>query len=137
VYDVNASPKTEVARLTDITVRKVWNTDNSTEAAESVTVQLLRNGTAVKTATLNAQNNWQVTYSDMPESDSYSVREVDIPKGFTASYQQSGYVFTVTNTATLIQTGQLFWPIPVLAATGMLFIAFGIMLLRKKRKINA
>jgi uncharacterized surface anchored protein len=137
VYDVNASPKTEVARLTDITVRKVWNTDNSTEAAESVTVQLLRNGTVVKTATLNAQNNWQVTYSDMPESDSYSVREVDIPKGFTASYQQSGYVFTVTNTATLIQTGQLFWPIPVLAATGMLFIAFGIMLLRKKRKINA
>lgn len=136
VYEVNASPKTEVARLTDITIRKVWNTDNSTEAAKSVTVQLLRNGTVVKTAALNAQNNWQVTYSGIPESDAYSVKEVDIPKGFTATYQQNGYVFTVTNTATLIQTGQRIWPIPVLSAGGMLLIAVGVTLLHKKRKTN-
>lgn len=137
VYDVNASPKTEVARLTDITIKKVWNTDKSTEAADSVTVQLLRNGNVVKTATLNAQNNWQVTYTDMPESDAYSIKEVDVPKGFTATYQQKGYVFTVTNTSTLIQTGQLTWPIPVLAISGMLLIAAGIVLLQKKRKTNA
>ena len=43
VYDVNASPKTEVAKLTSITIQKVWNTDASTQAADSVTVQLLRN----------------------------------------------------------------------------------------------
>ena len=137
MYEVNASPKTEVARLTDITIKKVWNTDKSTEAADSVTVQLLRNGNVVKTATLNAQNNWQVTYTDMPESDAYSIKEVDVPKGFTATYQQKGYVFTVTNTSTLIQTGQLMWPIPVLAISGMLLIAAGIVLLQKKRKTNA
>ena len=137
VYEVNASPKTEVARLTDIAIKKVWNTDKSTEAADSVTVQLLRNGNVVKTATLNAQNNWQVTYSDMPESDAYSVKEVDVPKGFTATYKQNGYTFTVTNTSTLIQTGQLTWPIPVLAISGMLLIAVGIALLQKKRKTNA
>ena len=137
VYDVNASPKTEVARLTSITIKKVWNTDASTQAAEHVTVQLLRNGNVVKTATLNAQNNWQVTYTDMPESDAYSIKEVDVPKGFTATYQQKGYVFTVTNTSTLIQTGQLMWPIPVLAVSGMLLIAVGITLLKKKRKTNA
>lgn len=137
VYDVNASPKTEVARLTSITIKKVWNTDASTEMADSVTVQLLKNGTAVKTATLNAQNNWQVTYTGMPESDAYSVNEVNVPKGFTATYKQNGYVFTVTNTSTLIQTGQLIWPIPVLAVSGMLFIAVGIVLLRNKRKTNA
>ena len=90
VYDVNASPKTEVARLTSITIKKVWNTDESTEAADSVTVQLLKNGNVVKTATLNAQNNWQVTYTDMPESDAYSIKEVDVPEGFTATYQQKG-----------------------------------------------
>ena len=44
VYDVNATPKTQVAKLTDVTIRKVWNTDASTKAAESVTVELLRNG---------------------------------------------------------------------------------------------
>ena len=137
VYDVNASPKTEVARLTSITIKKVWNTDKSTEATDSVTVQLLRNGNVVKTATLNAQNNWQVSYTDMPESDAYSIKEVNVPKGFTATYQQNGYVFTVTNTSTLIQTGQLMWPIPVLAISGMLLIAVGIALLKKKRKTNA
>ena len=137
VYEVNASPKTEVAKLTSITIKKVWNTDASTEAADHVTVQLLRNGNVVKTATLNAENNWQVTYTGMPESDAYSVKEVDVPKGFTATYKQNGYIFTVTNTSTLIQTGQLIWPIPVLAVGGMLFIAVGIMLLQKKRKTNA
>ena len=137
VYEVNASPKTEVARLASITIKKVWNTDASTEAAERVTVQLFRNGNVVKTATLNAQNNWQVTFTDMPESDAYSIKEIDVPKGFTATYSKTGYVFTVTNTSTLIQTGQLIWPIPVLAVGGMLFIAVGITFLQKKRKRNA
>ena len=137
LYKVNASPKTEVARLVSITIKKVWNTDKSTEAAESVTVQLLKNGSVVKTAILNAQNNWQITYADMPESDTYSIKEVNIPKGFTATYKQEDYVFTVTNTSTLIQTGQLIWPIPVLAISGMLLIAVGIALLQKKRKTNA
>ena len=137
VYEVNASPKTEVARLTSITIKKVWNTDASTEAADRVTVQLLQNGNVVKTAILNAQNNWQVTYTGMPESDAYSIQEINVPKGFTATYSQTGYVFTVTNTSTLIQTGQQIWPIPVLAVGGMLFIAVGITLLPKKRKPNA
>ena len=137
VYEVNASPKTEVARLTAITIKKVWNTDESTKATESVTVQLLKNGNVVKTATLNAQNKWQITYNDMPESDAYSIKEVDVPKGFTATVKRNGYVFTVTNTSTLIQTGQLMWPIPVLAVSGILLIAAGIVLLQKKRKTNA
>ena len=137
VYAVNASPKTEVAKLTSITIKKVWNTDASTKAADSVTVQLLRNGKVVETATLSEDNNWQVIYTDMPESDAYSIQEVNVPKGFTATYKQNTYVFTVTNTSTLIQTGQLMWPIPVLAVSGMLLIAVGITLLQKKRKTNA
>lgn len=131
VYDLNASPKTDIAKLTDITIRKKWNTDASAKAADSVTVQLLKDGVAVKTATLGAQNKWQVTYTDMPESDAYSIVEVDVPKGFTATYSQSGYVFTVTNTSSLAQTGQLIWPIPVLAMAGLCLIAVGTILLRK------
>ena len=137
VYDVNASPKTDIARLTDITIRKVWNTDASAEATDSVTIQLLKNGIVVKTAILSGQNNWQVTYTDMPESDAYSIVEVNVPKGFTATYSQSGYVFTVTNSASLIQTGQLIWPIPVLAMAGFFLIVVGSILLRKTRKENA
>ena len=137
VYDVNASPKTDVARLANITVKKVWNTDASTKATNSVTVQLLRDGVVVETTTLSDQNNWQVTYTDMPESDAYSIVEVNVPKGFTATYSKSGYVFTVTNTSTLAQTGQLVWPIPVLAMAGLFLIVVGSIVLRKTRKENA
>ena len=134
VYEVNASPKTEVAKLTSITIKKAWNTDASTQIADHVTVQLLRDGKVLQTAVLSEENNWQITYTDMPESDTYSVQEVDAPKGFTVTYKQKGYVFTVTNTAKLVQTGQLIWPIPVLALIGVLLIAIGsVCLLQRKR----
>ena len=132
-YDVDASPKTEVEKLVPVTIKKVWNTNASAKATDSVTVELRRNGTVIKTAILSDENNWQVTYNDLPQSDGYSIKELNVPKGFTATYSKSGYVFTVTNTSTLIQTGQLVWPIPVLAATGMLLMAVGVLLLRKKR----
>lgn len=131
VYDINASPKTDIAKLTDITIKKVWNTDASTNVTQSIIVQLLRDGVVLETATLSAQNNWQVTYTDMPESDAYSIVEVNVPKGYTATYSQRGYVFTVTNSATLVQTGQLIWPIPVLAMAGLFLIVVGIIVLRK------
>ena len=137
VYDLNASPKTDIAKLTDITIRKKWNTDASAKAADSVTVQLLKDGVVIDTATLSAQNHWQVTYTDMPESDMYSIVEVNVPKGFTATYSKSGYVFTVTNSASLIQTGQLIWPIPVLAMAGLCLITVGTIVLRKTRNKNA
>ena len=136
VYDVNATPKTEVAKLTAVTIRKVWNTDASTKTADSVTVQLLRDGIVVETATLNPENKWQITYSDLPESDAYSIREVNVPKGLTATYSRSGYVFTVTNSAALIQTGQLVWPIPILAMAGLILISIGTIILRKSRNSN-
>lgn len=136
-YAVNASPKTQVAKLTSITIKKEWNTDASTKIADSVTVQLLRNGVVLETALLNAENNWQMTFTDMPESDAYTINEVNVPKGFTATYKRSGYVFTVTNTSTLAQTGQLIWPIPVLAISGIALLFAGIVLLQKKREANA
>ena len=132
-YAVNASPKTEVAKLTDITIRKVWNTDASTKATDSVTVELLRDGAVVETAVLKEENGWQVTYSNLPESDAYSIREVAVPQGFTATYKQKGYVFTVTNTSTLIQTGQVIWPIPVLAIVGVLLLTVGALLQKRKQ----
>lgn len=136
VYDVNASPKTEVARLTTVTIQKVWNTDESTKIPDSVTVQLLRNGNVVQTAVLNPENQWRVSFAEMPQSDSYQVQEVDIPKGFIPTYVRNGDTFTVTNTASLPQTGQLIWPIPVLAASGMLLLVLGFVLLQKKRDAN-
>lgn len=135
-YDVDASPKTEAAKYIDITLRKVWNTDSSTPLPNSVTVQLLRHGEIVQTATLREENDWQVTCTGLPESDGYSVKEVNVPQGFTATYTQKGYTFTVTNTASLAQTGQLLWPVPVLAVTGLFLLLTGAAILRKTGKHN-
>jgi hypothetical protein len=137
VYDVNASPKTDVAKLTDITIKKVWNTDASASPADSVTIQLLKDGVVVETAILSAENNWQVTYTDLPESDAYSIVEVNVPKGFTVTYSKNGYIFTATNSASLIQTGQLIWPIPVLALSGIFLLLMGFSILRKPGNQNA
>ena len=136
MYDVNASPKTTIEKTIDVTIRKVWNTDESTKIADQVTVQLLRKDTVIKTAKLNLQNNWKVTYTDLPESDAYSIKEINVPKGFTATYSQKGYVFTVTNSASLIQTGQIVWPIPVLAMAGLILISAGTIILQKSRAEN-
>lgn len=133
-YDVEATPKTEVTKLTSITIKKVWNTGATTKTPDHVTVQLLRNGTVVNTATLNAENQWQVTFQDMLKSDDYSVKEINVPLGFTVTYSKNGDNYTVTNTAALIQTGQLTWPIPVLAFLGVALIAVGTAILRKERR---
>ena len=136
-YHVDASPKTDVARLTSVTVKKVWNTGTTAGLPGSVTVQLLQGEEVLETAVLNKQNNWQTVYEDMPESDAYSIKEVDVPKGYTATYAQKGYVFTVTNTSTLIQTGQLVWPIPVFAMAGMVLLMIGFVILKKPEKDHA
>ena len=131
LYHVDASPKMEVERLVDVTVKKSWNTDESTEIPDSVTVQLLRGKTLMDTVILHEGNQWQEICPDLPESDEYSIKEVNIPKGFTATYSQKDYVFTVINTASLAQTGQLVWPIPMLAMAGLLFLLVGFAIVRK------
>ena len=186
IYDIKANPKMETAKFIDITIKKVWDVDDAAKIADYVEVDLLRDGFAVKTAVLNEANNWEVTYPDMPESDSYSVVELNVPEGFTAVYTSSKYEFTVTNKFSpgsddddpdipydpddphepsnpdepgdpdgpgepsdvprpgevtedppLLQTGQLIWPIPVLAMAGLCLITVGTIGLRKTRDDNA
>lgn len=137
VYDVDASPKTEVQELISITVKKVWNTNDNKTLPDSIAFELLRDGNVLKTETLSNQNGWQITFDNMPKSDTYSVREINIPKDFVATYSQNKYEYTITNTSSLAQTGQLVWPIPVLAMSGILLIAIGFVLLQKKRSSNA
>ena len=137
LFDVNASPKTDVTKLTAITIKKVWNTDESASATDSVTVQLKKDDIVIATAVLNERNQWQIVYADMPQSDAYTIVEIDVPKGFVASYSRNGYIFTVTNSAFLIQTGQPVWPIPVLALVGLCLIAVGCAVLRKTGDAHA
>ena len=136
-YDVDGSPKTEVAQLITVTVQKVWNTDKSTKIPNQVVVRLMRGDQVLHTDVLHDGNDWQAIYHNMPESDAYWIEELDVPNGYTATYARKGYVFTVTNTSSLVQTGQLIWPIPVLALAGMFLLLVGFSILRKTGKQNA
>lgn len=120
----------------DLTVKKVWSDENDKRGIrpDSVTVTLYNGDKAVDKVTLGAWNNWTYTWKDLDGNGDWSVLETGIPKGYTPSYRTRGDVVTITNTATLIQTGQLNWPIPVLGSLGALMIFFGIMSMRKKKK---
>ena len=136
-YTVNAKPKADVVETTDITIKKVWNVDKTVEIADSVSVQLLRDGVAVKSATLCEENNWEVTFYDMPCSDAYSVLETHVPRGFAATYARNADVFTVINSASLPQTGQVIWPISLLAVVGLFLLAVGAACVSKSRRYDA
>ena len=124
------------AEPVDLTVKKVWSDENDKLdiRPDSVTVTLYNGDAAVEKVTLGAWNNWSYTWTDLDGNDDWSVLETGIPKGYTPSYRTNGDVVTITNTATLIQTGQLNWPIPVLGSLGVLMIFFGIFMMRKKKK---
>lgn len=119
----------------DLTVKKEWKglASKDAEYPDKVTVTLYNGKVAVDKVTLSAKNNWTYTWSDLDGSGKWSVLETGIPKGYVPSYKTKGEVVTITNTATLIQTGQLNWPILVLGILGLLMIGYGVYLLTKKR----
>ena len=134
-YDVDASPKAETYELMDVSVRKVWNDGGSASGRPSaVTVYLYDGAALVDTVTLNSTGGWSHTWKGLKKSDGYTVKEEKI-SGYQDSYSQSGNTFTITNTPKLAQTGQLNWPIPLLAGGGVMLFAIGwgmVFLVRKK-----
>ena len=133
-YNIDASPKIEIVDLTDITIKKVWNTDKKNKILDHVTIELYKNKEKIKTIILNEENNWEVTIEDMPKSDSYTVKEINLPKDYTVSYSSNEYTFTVTNTPSLVDTGQMTYLYKISAYTGLVLIIIGIIF--KKRETN-
>ena len=122
----------------DITVRKVWSSDGMKDRPDSVTVTLYNGDVPYETVRLGAWNNWTYTWKDLSAYGNWQVIESNIPKGYVPSYSVSGNVVTITNTRSLIQTGQLNWPIWVLGGAGLVLVSLGgAMLVKKKRENNA
>lgn len=121
----------------DITVKKVWKSGKDEAVPAAVVVTLFDGESAIESVRLDAANDWTYTWKGLTLSGDWQVKETILPKGYTPSYSVSGGVVTVTNTSTLIQTGQLNWPILALGAAGLLLIAVGGAMLRKKKSGNA
>ena len=132
-YHTNAMPKVTSDRSTALKVRKVWN-DDGKKRPQNVQVQILRGEKVYDTVTLSEENNWTARWDCVVYADDWSVKEVSVPQGYTVTYQKEGMVFTVCNTETLIQTGQMNRQIPFLAGGGLLLMLTGVLLISSGRK---
>lgn len=131
VYDIKAKPKTDIVRVMDVTVKKVWNLSNSNKLGEinnikNIEISLLLDDEVIDKIILNEDNNWTYTWKYLEKSDKYRVLETKVPKGYTASYQQEDNLFIVTNTKTLVYTGNNHYMVSILSFVGMLFIISGL-----------
>ena len=134
----NSQPEPEPSYPLDLTVRKVWSSDALKNRPSSVTVTLYNGDVPYETVRLGSWNNWTYTWKDPTAYGNWQVIETNIPKGYVPSYSVSGNIVTITNTRSLIQTGQLNWPIWVLGGAGLALVALGgAMLVKKKKENNA
>ena len=82
---------------TQITVKKVWKLDNGGKPTDYVTVVLMRNGKEYQTVELNAENGWECSWRNLNDRYDWSVKEINVPDGFTVTTEQNGTVVTITN----------------------------------------
>jgi len=149
LYDLEIKPKYDSEEDTPdgatITrkVLKVWE-DHGHEKArpKSIDVQLLRDGEIFDTVTLNTENLWRHSWVELEADHHWTVVEKE-PKNYNVLVTQEGITFVVTNTydapdepgptpppdtppGKLPQTGQMWWPVPMLVSIGLLFIVIGL-----------
>ncbi len=143
------------------TVKKVWlnANDEPCDPTTTITVEIYRDLELYDTVVLSEQNQWTYEWKDF-DFYTFRVKEVVIPEGFTVQYasNETQYLIknillptettTVTSTTTtetsttllatgtddewLPQTGQLWWPVILLALGGLILIALGCRLLFAK-----
>lgn len=135
--DPKPDPDPEPEEPVEITACKRWSGDSSKERPDSVTVTLYDGKTAYETVRLSDKNDWSYTWEDLDANGNWQVVETNIPKGYVPSYKVKGDVVTITNTRTLIQTGQLNWPIWVLGGAGILLVVLGVVILTKRKQNDA
>ena len=127
-------PPPPAEKHTALTVNKVWSGDEAQikNRPNSVAVTLYNGTEAIETVWLGEWNNWSYTWRELDGNGDWSVLE-NIPKGYTPYYSVAGNVVTITNTAILIQTGQLNWPVALFGSVGVIMVFIGFIVLRKKR----
>ena len=139
-FDWEEQPQEAVER----TVRKIWQDDgNLMSRPENIRVQLLENGQVVEAVMLDEENGWSYPWQGLEGGSRWQVVEAETPDGYTVSVSQEGTVFLLTNTwmdtvepeqpPQLPQTGMLWWPVPILAAGGLLLLILGITTRRKSK----
>lgn len=126
-----------------VSVSKVWKDGGSSNRPSYVSVQLYRNGNAYgNTVTLSESNSWRYTWSNLDDDYTWTVNEVNVPRGYTRTVTRSGDVWTITNTKPIDkipQTGDnsnitLWIALACMSAAGMLITLCGKMRINRQRR---
>ena len=77
---------------------------------------------------------FNMAFSNIEKNDNYVVREVNVPNGYTVTYQKDGNLFIVTNTSSLVHTGQMYWLVGLFLSIGIIFIITSLLYDRNKNE---
>ena len=131
---------------TDITVKKVWDDlKHEKERPLRIQVELLKNGRYYDKCTLSKYNNWVYTWHNLDPKADWDVREVKVEHYRSkVRWNDKTQTFTITNTYDVPppgggnppgdpkppgrtpNTGQLWWPVPVLISGGLVLVVVGM-----------
>lgn len=138
-YEVVAHPKGESTpkplEPEEYKVVKHWDDASArTQRPQSVTVTVLRDGTACETVTLSPTNNWTYQWTDA-DSHTWSVAEKNVASAYKVATSRVANTFILTNTVKtpppvtppgkLTVTGfagTYWWTVPIILAIGIALI---------------
>lgn len=148
---------TSLSQSVSIDAMKIWDVaprsssdDEQKARPDWVNVALLCDGKVYERASLNSANGWRYSWDNLDAACSWTVVEEDVPAGYVVSIKEDGRSLSVVNQYViqkdkqeldgdasqeskkkLPQTGQLWWPVPVLLIVGACCFAVGFALRRK------
>lgn len=166
LYDVVVEPKYDLYRendTVDLRALKIWDDGNNLDKSrpESITVQLLKNGEIYEEVVLNEANNWRYEWKNLDAECQWLLIEKEVAPGYVVAVNRQRMTFTVTNThepveppdetttttttdkpetpndPRLPQTGQLWWPVPVLLVVGLAICFTGLFIKKRSENENA
>lgn len=136
--DLSVDLKVETSvKPSRIHVLKVWKRDNKKSRPKSIEVCLLRSdGIVVDKVKLNSDNQWSTTWNNLSTLYTYRVMETSVPSGYKESCTREKDTIVLTNTGSdkyrvekkdevLPNSGQLWWPVPVLLFVGLVLFGLG------------
>lgn len=136
--DLSVDLKVETSvKPSRIHVLKVWKKDNKKSRPKSIEVCLLRSdGIVVDRVVLNSDNQWSTTWDNLSTLYTYRVMETSVPSGYKESCTREKDTIVLTNTGSdkyrvekkdevLPNSGQLWWPVPVLLFVGLVLFGLG------------
>ena len=120
----------------DLRVVKVWrDACHPSRRPKSITIRLMRDGVKYSEITLPQKGKWEYTWKDLETRYQWTVEEDPITGYKKPEIRYENGLVTVTNACnrpashtntTLVQTGQLWWPVPALLVAGLLLVIVGL-----------